>query len=61
MIQKEFASIFIKDFENYKMDIQAAGIATIPAATFDENLLTIEYAYFSEGDPKRENDAHFKS
>ena len=53
MIQKEFASIFIKYFANYKMDIQAAGIARIPAATFDNNELMIEYGYFSEGENRK--------
>lgn len=48
MMQEEWLSIFITDYAKYKMDIQAAGIANILAATFDENVLMIEYAYFSE-------------
>lgn len=44
---------FISSFSNFKMDIQAAGIATIPAATYENNILNIEYAYFSEGENRK--------
>jgi len=41
-------AVFIADFANYSMDIQAAGMATIPAATTsEEGELYIEYAYRS--------------
>lgn len=44
---------FISNYSNFKMDIQAAGIATIPAASFVNNILIIEYAYFSEGENRK--------
>ena len=45
---------FTQAFQNYGMDIQAAGIATIPAATFSEQgELYIEYAYNSEGENRK--------
>ena len=44
---------FIGKYSQFKMDIQAAGIATIPAATFDNDVLIIEYAYFSEGENRK--------
>lgn len=41
-------SVFISNFEDYSMDIQAAGLATIPKATIsDEGVLYIEYWYKS--------------
>lgn len=41
-------SVFISNFGNYSMDIQAAGLATIPRATVsEEGLLYIEYSYKS--------------
>lgn len=44
---------FINNFENYNMDIQAAGIAGIPVATLsNDNVLYIEYHYNS-GNEKR--------
>ena len=47
------AETFISNYSHYKIDIQAAGIATIPAATFDNNELMIKYAYFSEGENRK--------
>lgn len=45
---------FIDNFENFKMDIQAAGIATIPAARLsDSNELYIEYHYDSSGEKRK--------
>jgi hypothetical protein len=44
---------FISSYSHFKMDIQAAGIATIPVVTFDNNILMIEYAYFSEGENRK--------
>lgn len=42
---------FVANFSNFKMDIQAAGMASIPTATLSENgELYIEYAYNSEGE-----------
>ena len=44
-------SVFISNFAAYTMDIQAAGIATIPKATLSESgELYIEYAYHSGGE-----------
>ncbi len=46
-----FATTFISDFKSYRMDIQAAGIATIPVATISEkSTLYIEYAYTAGGE-----------
>jgi hypothetical protein len=51
MSQVENVKIFINKFADFKMDIQGAGIATIPKATLSKtNELYIEYAYFSEGE-----------
>lgn len=44
---------FISSYSNFKMDIQAAGIATVPAASFENNILAIEYVYFSEGENRK--------
>ena len=44
---------FISSYSHFKMDIQAAGIATIPAASFENNILVIEYAYFSESENRK--------
>lgn len=44
---------FISSCSNFKMDIQAAAIATIPAASLENNILIIEYAYFSEGENRK--------
>ena len=44
---------FIKNFSNYTMDIQAAGIASLPTATLsDAGELYIEYAYNSAGEKR---------
>ena len=44
-------SVFISGFSAYSMDIQAAGLATIPKATIADNgELYIEYAYHSGGE-----------
>ncbi|MGD1843008.1 MAG: hypothetical protein ACFB0B_19260 [Thermonemataceae bacterium] len=51
--QKALASIFIEHFSEYKIDIQAAGVATIPAASFKNDTLMIKYAYFSEGEHRK--------
>lgn len=41
-------SVFISNFGDYSMDIQAAGLATIPKATISkEGVLYIEYSYKS--------------
>jgi hypothetical protein len=43
--------VFVKNYRQYRLDIEAAGIATIPSATLDKNqVLTIEYVYRSEGE-----------
>jgi hypothetical protein len=53
MKQKEFVKAFISDYNTYGMDIQSAGIATIPVASASENgTLYIEYAYTSEGEKR---------
>lgn len=53
MEQIDAVKTFISDFNNYGMDIQAAGIATIPVATLSEkSTLYIEYAYNSEGESR---------
>ncbi len=41
---------FVSNYSQFQMDMQAAGIATIPAASFENSVLTIEYAYFSGGE-----------
>ena len=44
-------AVFISNFANYSMDIQAAGIASIPDAKLAENgELFIEYIYTSGGE-----------
>lgn len=50
---QENINLFIGNYQNYKMDIQAAGIASIPVADFENDVLTIEYIYFSEGENRR--------
>ncbi|MFS4492193.1 hypothetical protein [Maribacter sp. 2308TA10-17] len=51
MKQSEFAETFITDFKAYEMDIQAAGIASIPVARLSEGkTLYIEYVYASGGE-----------
>lgn len=53
MEQTDFVKTFISDYGNHKMDIQAAGIATIAGATLSEKgRLYIEYAYNSEGETR---------
>jgi len=53
MEQKEFVKTFISDYNKYGMDIQSAGMANIPIATFSVNgALYIEYAYNSEGEKR---------
>lgn len=44
---------FISNYSYYKMDIQAAGIASVASATFENNELMIEYAYLSEGENRK--------
>jgi hypothetical protein len=54
MSQQDFAAKFVKSFAAYKMDIQAAGIAGIPSAELaNDNRLTIEYSYHSEGENRK--------
>ena len=48
-----YENAFIRSFKNFKMNIQAAEIASIPATTFDNDTLIIEYAYFSEGENRK--------
>lgn len=44
-------SVFISNFSKYNMDIQAAGLASIPKATLSKKgELYIEYAYHSGGE-----------
>ncbi len=50
MVKHELSnvSVFTSNFANYSMDIQAAGLATIPHATIsDKGILSIEYSYKS--------------
>lgn len=45
---------FIMLFQNFGMDIQAAGLASIPIATLSaKNELYIEYSYHSEGENRK--------
>lgn len=44
---------FVSNYSQFNMDIQSAGIATIPTASFENNTLKIEYAYFSEGENRK--------
>lgn len=54
MEQKDFVKTFISDYNAYEMDIQSAGMATIPVATLSKNgILYIEYAYNSEGEKRK--------
>ncbi len=53
MEQNDFVKTFVLDHKTYQMDIQSAGIATIPNATLsDKGALHIEYAYNSEGEKR---------
>lgn len=46
MKQVNYAQKFIANFRSYKMDIQAAGMASIPAAELTKgNQLVIDYEY----------------
>ena len=46
--QKKMANTFIADYQNYSMDIEAAGLASIKEATLSmEGALYVEYAYTS--------------
>lgn len=51
--QMGYANVFAGSFKDFKIDIQAAGIAIIPAATLDNDTLIIDYAYFSEGENRK--------
>ncbi len=43
--QSRYAATFVTNFTHCKMDIQAAGVARIPAASLsDDGMLTIDYA-----------------
>ena len=54
MVQTENVKYFVSKFANFKMDIQGAGMATIPKATLsDKEELYIEYAYHSEGENRK--------
>ena len=52
MEEKEFVKTFISNYNKYGMEIQSAGTATIPVATFENGALYIEYAYNSEGEKR---------
>ncbi|MEM6843095.1 MAG: hypothetical protein AAF944_26720 [Bacteroidota bacterium] len=53
MKQLEFSKSFVSDSSAYQMNIQSAGVATIPIATLsDEKKLYIEFAYHSEGEDR---------
>lgn len=54
MTQTENAKYFASKFDEYKMYIQGAGMATIPGASISiDNSLAIEYAYNSEGEKRK--------
>ena len=54
MTQTENAKYFVLKFAKFKMDIQGAGIATVPSVTISRgNLLIIDYAYNSEGEKRK--------
>lgn len=56
MIQTENVKHFFSNFAKYKMDIQGAGIATIPNSRISNvNSLVIDYAYDSEGEKRTGN------
>ncbi len=45
---------FVDGFSDFKMDIEGAGLATIPKATIsDKGELYIEYAYYSESENRK--------
>ena len=46
-------SLFISNYENCSMNIQSAGVATIPKASLDKGELHIEYAYQSESENRK--------
>ena len=50
---QENINLFIGNYQDYKIDIQAAGIASIPAVDSEDDVLTIEYIYFLEGENRR--------
>jgi hypothetical protein len=53
-LMKQDINKFIDSYPNFNMDIQGAGIASIPIATIsDKNELYIEYAYHSEGENRK--------
>jgi len=53
MKQNDFVKTFISDYNKYKMDIQAAGVASIPIATLSEKgTLFIKYTYESDGEKR---------
>lgn len=65
MTQIENAKYFVSKFADFKMNIQGAGMATMPQATISEKgELYLEYAYYSEGENRKgkmtltENDNH---
>lgn len=50
----ENVQLFVSRFHQYRMDIEGAGLATIPNATItDRSDLYIEYAYFSDGENRK--------
>ena len=54
MDQYDFLKTFVSNYNEYGMDIQSAGIATVPMATLsNKNILYIEYAYRSEGENRK--------
>lgn len=54
MTQVENVKYFASKFADFKMDIQGAGLASIPKATIlDNGELYIEYAYHSEGENRK--------
>ena len=54
MTQTENVKYFVAEFAEFNMDIQGAGMASIPNATISkDNSLVIDYAYNSEGEKRK--------
>lgn len=50
-MKNENVNQFVKNFQTFSMDIQGAGLASVPKATVSEKgELYCEYAYHSEGE-----------
>ncbi|SMB99485.1 hypothetical protein SAMN00120144_0221 [Hymenobacter roseosalivarius DSM 11622] len=44
---------FAANYSSFKMNIEAVGIARIPAAHWAHDTLVVDYAYFSEGEQRQ--------